>query len=45
MKIIALHPTPIPNSLGSLSLVLYGLGDDGKPYMWHTKERKWIEVT
>jgi hypothetical protein len=45
VKIIALHPTPVPNSLGSLSLVLYGLGDDGHPYIWNTKDKKWIPVT
>lgn len=46
VKIISFQPVVIPmvipTSVGGLTQLIWGLGDDGKMYQWDSKQQEWV---
>lgn len=43
LRMIQIQPLVMPGPVaGSINLVIFGLGDDGKLYQWEGKAHKWI---
>lgn len=44
VKIKSVAPVILPGAMaGSISLIIFGLGDNDEMYQWSTEKRKWYE--
>jgi hypothetical protein len=41
-KVVQIQPLALPSQVGSIVIMIYGLGDDGKLYKWDGKDKKWV---
>ncbi|HEY6411267.1 MAG TPA: hypothetical protein VIY29_27725 [Ktedonobacteraceae bacterium] len=41
-KIVRIQPLVVPTPMGSMAIIMYGLGDDSKLYQWEGKSKKWV---
>jgi hypothetical protein len=42
VKIVSFMPSASVNSLGGMGLVVWGLGDDNRMYMWDSAKKEWL---
>lgn len=42
VKIVSITACPAVRPDGAMGTIVYGLGDDGRPYAWNSQGKQWM---